>query len=192
MTEYIPYARQQISDNDIQSVINVLKSDWLTQGPLIPKFEACLSERFGSSYCLATTNATSALHISCLALGIERDDIVWTSPITFVASANSALYCGAQIDFVDIDLSTFNISPDLLEEKLIRAKINGKLPKLLIVVHMCGLPCDMEAIHNLSRKYGFKIIEDASHSVGSRYRDNDTGYCEYSDITVLSFHPSKL
>ncbi len=192
MTQYIPYAKQQISDSDIEAVINVLKSDWLTQGPLVQQFETCLSERFRSRYCLALTNATSALHISCLALGVKSGDIVWTSPITFVASANCALYCGAKVDFVDIDLSTFNISPALLEEKLIKAKLEGKLPKILIVVHMCGLPCDMEAIYRLSREYGFKIIEDASHAVGSKYNDYHTGSCKYSDITVMSFHPVKI
>lgn len=189
---YIPYGRQDISDEDIQAVIEVLKSDFLTQGPVVPKFESLVAEICGAKYATAVNSATSALHIACLALGIGRDDLVWTSPNSFVASANCALYCGAKIDFVDIDPRTYNLSSEKLEEKLITAKKTGRLPKLVIPVHFSGQPCEMEKIFSLSQEYGFKIIEDASHAIGAKYKNEPVGNCKYSDITVFSFHPVKI
>ena len=188
----IPYGKQNISQADIDSVIEVLKSDFLTQGPLVTKFETEVSSKCNSKYATATNSATSALHIACLALGVGRDDIVWTSPISFVASANCALYCGASIDFVDIDSKTYNMSPEKLAEKLEHAKKNNKLPKVIIPVHLAGQSCEMEKIFELSRKYGFKIIEDASHAIGGKYKGEFIGNCKYSDITVFSFHPVKI
>lgn len=188
----IPYGRQQISEADIQAVVEVLKSDFLTQGPAVPAFENAVSAYCGAGYAVAVNSATSALHLACLALGVQAGDYVWTSPITFVASANCALYCGAEVDFVDIDPSTFNISMQALAEKLHRAEQSGRLPKVLIPVHLCGLSCDMQAIHRLSERYGFRVIEDASHAVGGKYRDQPIGNCRYSDISVFSFHPVKI
>ena len=190
--ETIPYGRQSISEADIQSVVDVLRSDFLTQGPVVPAFEEALASYCQAGHGVATSNATAALHIACLALGLGPGDWLWTSPITFVASANCALYCGAQVEFVDIDPHTFNMSPVALERKLILAKLQGKLPKVVVPVHMCGQPCDMAAINTLSRKYGFKIIEDASHAIGARYQGEPVGNCRYSDITVFSFHPVKI
>jgi UDP-4-amino-4,6-dideoxy-N-acetyl-beta-L-altrosamine transaminase len=189
---YIPYGRQDISDEDIQAVVEVLKSDFLTQGPVVPKFESLVAEICGAKYATAVNSATSALHIACLALGIGKDDLVWTSPNSFLASANCAVYCGAKIDFVDIDPRTYNLSAEKLEEKLINAKKIGKLPKLVIPVHFSGQPCDMEKIFSLSQEYGFKIIEDASHAIGAKYKNEPVGNCKYSDITVFSFHPVKI
>ncbi len=188
----IPYGRQDISEEDIQSVVNVLRSDFLTQGPVVPAFEKSVSDYCGSKYAVAVNSATSALHIACLALGVGKGDIVWTSPITFVASANCALYCGATVDFVDIEPRTYNLSVERLAEKLTVAEKAGKLPKVLIPVHLCGQPCDMESIYALSQKYGFKIIEDASHAIGGKYKGETIGNCRYSDITVFSFHPVKI
>ena len=188
----IPYSRQNINKSDIESVLEVLKSDYLTQGPKTPLFESKLSEKFDVKYAIAVNNATSALHLACLSLGVTKNDIVWTSTITFVASANCARYCGAKIDLVDIDSNNFNISTDKLEEKLIKAKKKNRLPKVLIPVHLAGNPCDMERIYNLSKEYGFKIIEDASHAMGARYKNSKIGSCKYSDITVFSFHPVKM
>jgi len=188
----IPYGRQEITEVDIQSVVEVLKSEYLTQGPIVPKFENALSSYTGAKYGILTNSATSALHIACLALGVEKGDLVWTSPITFIASANCALYCGAQIDFVDIDPVTYCLSVECLEEKLILAKANGSLPKIVIPVHLCGQSCDMEGIYRLSKEYGFRIIEDASHAIGASYKDERVGSCRYSDITVFSFHPVKI
>ncbi len=188
----IPYSRQNINKSDIESVLEVLKSDYLTQGPKTPLFESKLSEKFDAKYAIAVNNATSALHLACLSLGVTKNDIVWTSTITFVASANCARYCGAEIDLVDIDSNNFNISTDKLEEKLIKAKKKNRLPKVLIPVHLAGNPCDMERIYNLSKEYGFKIIEDASHAMGARYKNSKIGSCKYSDITVFSFHPVKM
>lgn len=192
MTAFIPYGRQDISETDIQAVINVLKSDFLTQGPAVPAFETAVSEYCGVRHAFAVNSATSALHIACLALGVGPGDLVWTSPITFVASANCALYCGAKVDFVDIDPRTYNLSVAALEEKLQAAERDGKLPKVVIPVHLCGQSCEMAAIHALSEKYGFKIIEDASHAIGGKYRNQPIGNCRYSDITVFSFHPVKI
>ncbi|MGG7094087.1 UDP-4-amino-4,6-dideoxy-N-acetyl-beta-L-altrosamine transaminase [Shewanella indica] len=188
----IPYGKQDINQQDIDSVVNVLKSDFLTQGPQVPAFERALIDHTGATYALAVNSATSALHIACLALGLGEGDWLWTSPITFVASANCGLYCGAQVDFVDIDPSTYNMCPKQLEEKLIKAKAEGKLPKVVVPVHLCGQPCDMEAIANLAKEYNFKVIEDASHAIGGKYKGFPIGNCEYSDITVFSFHPVKI
>lgn len=190
--QVIPYGRQDITQADIDAVVEVLRSDFLTQGPMVPVFEGKLAEYCGAAYALAVNSATSALHIACLALELGPGDWLWTSPITFVASANCALYCGAQVDFVDIDPNTYNICPVALEIKLERAKEEGCLPKILIPVHLCGQSCDMQAIHALSKRYGFKIIEDASHAIGGGYRNRRIGGCEYSDITVFSFHPVKI
>lgn len=188
----IPYGRQDISEDDIQSVVDVLRSDYLTQGPVVPAFEKVVASYCGVSHAIAVNSATSALHIACLSLGVGPGDWVWTSPITFVASANCALYCGAQVDFVDIDPHTYNMSPEVLAQKLEEAGRAGQLPKVVIPVHMCGQACDMQAIRVLSQRYGFKIIEDASHAIGGKYRDEPIGNCRYSDITVFSFHPVKI
>ena len=188
----IPYGRQSISEADIQAVVDVLRSDFLTQGPVVPAFEQAVASYCHARHGVAASNATAALHIACLALGLVPGDTLWTSPITFVASANCGLYCGAQVDFVDIDPLTFNMSPVALEKKLVAAKLQGKLPKVVVPVHMCGQPCDMAAIHALSVKYGFKIIEDASHAIGAKYQGEPVGNCRYSDITVFSFHPVKI
>lgn len=192
MTTFIPYGRHTISDEDIQAVVDVLRSDYLTQGPAVPAFEKSISDYCGVEHAVAVNSATSALHIACLALGVGPGDIVWTTPTTFVASANCALYCGATVDFVDIDPRTYNLSVDRLAEKLAIAEAGNKLPKVVIPVHLCGQPCDMAGIHALSQQYGFKIIEDASHAIGARYKDEPVGNCRYSEITVFSFHPVKI
>ncbi|CAG1014265.1 perosamine synthetase [Anaerolineae bacterium] len=192
MTVIIPYGRQDISEADIQAVVEVLRSDFLTQGPAVPAFEKAVADYCGAEHAVAVNSATSALHIACLALGVEPGDVVWTSPITFVASANCALYCGAQVDFVDIDPRTYNLSVERLAEKLAQAEKSGCLPKVVIPVHLCGQPCDMAGIHALSQQYGFKIIEDASHAIGGKYQGEPIGNCRYSDITVFSFHPVKI
>jgi len=188
----IPYGRQDITQSDIDSVVSVLQSDHLTQGPVVPKFEQTVASHCGTTHALAVNSATSALHIACLALGLGPGDLLWTSPITFVASANCGLYCGAQVDFVDIDSRTYNLCPVALERKLEQAKREGNLPKVVVAVHLCGQPCDMQAIHALAARYGFKIIEDASHAIGGRYKGGPIGNCQYSDITVFSFHPVKI
>ena len=188
----IPYGKQDITQFDIDAVIDVLKSDFLTQGPQVPAFEEALKVHTGARYALAVNSATSALHIACLALGLGNGDKLWTTPVTFVASANCGLYCGADVDFVDIDPQTYNMSISALEAKLIQAKATDSLPKVIVPVHLCGQSCDMKAIHALSQEYGFKVIEDASHAIGGRYLDNPIGNCEYSDITVFSFHPVKI
>jgi len=188
----IPYGKQNIDKKDIEAVLNVLKSDYLTQGPTTPLFEKKLIEYTGSRYSVAVVNATCALHISCLSLGLKEGDFLWTSPISFVASANCARYCGAHVDFVDIDPITYNMCTDALEKKLIEAEKEGKLPKIVIPVHLAGQSCDMKKIKTLSVKYGFKIIEDASHAVGGSYQNNKVGSCEFSDIVVFSFHPVKI
>lgn len=192
MTATIPYGRQDISDADIQAVVEVLRSDYLTQGPAVPAFEKSIADYCNTQYALAVNSATSALHIACLALGVGPGDSVWTSPITFVASANCALYCGARIDFVDIDPRSYNLSVERLAEKLLQAEQAGLLPKVVIPVHLCGQPCDMAGIYALAQRYGFKIIEDASHAIGGQYRSQPIGNCNYSDITVFSFHPVKI
>lgn len=188
----IPYGRQEVNQADIDAVVEVLRSDFLTQGPVVPTFEKTVADYCGAQHAVAVNSATSALHIACLALGVGKGDVVWTSPVTFVASANCALYCGASIDFVDIDPQTYNLSAERLSEKLFLAEKAGKLPKVVIPVHLCGQPCDMQAIYKLSQRYGFKIIEDASHAIGGRYKGKAIGDCGYSDITVFSFHPVKI
>lgn len=188
----IPYSRQNISEKDIESVVEVLRSDFVTQGPIIEKFEDKIAEYCNARYAYACNSGTSALHIACLSLGLKEGDIVWTSPISFVASSNCALYCNAEVDFVDIDSKTYNMSSDSLEEKLIEAKKKGKLPKIVIPVHLSGQSCDMKKINQLSLEFGFKIIEDASHAVGAKYEGMPVGDCRYSDITVFSFHPVKI
>lgn len=188
----IPYGRQDITQADIDAVIGVLKSDFLTQGPVVPAFEEAVANKVNAKYAVAVNSATSALHIACLALGLKPGDWLWTSPISFVASANCALYCGAQVDFVDIDPRTYNLCPNELEKKLIVAEREGRLPKIVIPVHLAGQSCDMRAIHALAKKYHFKIIEDASHAIGGKYLEKYIGSCQYSDITVFSFHPVKI
>jgi UDP-4-amino-4,6-dideoxy-N-acetyl-beta-L-altrosamine transaminase len=188
----IPYGRQDINQDDIDVVIQVLQSDFLTQGPTIPAFEKYVANYCGVRRAVAVNSATSALHIACLALGVGKGDIVWTSPITFVASANCALYCGATVDFVDIDPRTYNLSTNRLAEKLAESEKTGNLPKVVIPVHLCGQACDMSALYALSQKYGFKIIEDASHAIGGRYKNEPIGSCRFSDITIFSFHPVKI
>lgn len=188
----IPYGRQAISEADIAAVADVLRSDFLTQGPTVPRFEGAMAAWCGVSHAVAVNSATSALHIACLALGVGEGDVVWTSPITFVASANCARYCGADVDFVDIDPATYNLCPEQLAAKLEVAEKAGRLPKVVIPVHFAGQPCDMKAIHMLSQRYGFRIIEDASHAIGARYANSVVGDCLYSDITIFSFHPVKI
>lgn len=188
----IPYGRQDISEADIQAVIEVLNSDFLTQGPAVPEFEKSVADYCGTRHAVAVNSATSALHIACLSLDVGKGDIVWTTPITFVASANCALYCGATVDFVDIDPQTYNMSVSCLTEKLAQAKKDGNLPTVVIPVHFSGQSCDMAGIHALSQQYNFKIIEDASHAIGGHYKDKPIGSCLYSDITVFSFHPVKI
>jgi UDP-4-amino-4,6-dideoxy-N-acetyl-beta-L-altrosamine transaminase len=189
---YIPYGRQSISEEDIRAVNDILRSDFLTQGPAVPAFEAAVKAHCGAAHAVAVNSATSALHLACLALDVGPGDLVWTSPITFVASANCALYCGANVDFVDIDPATFNMSMAALVAKLERAKMSGTLPKVVIPVHLCGQSADMAAIHALAQRYGFRVIEDASHAIGGRYRNGPVGDCRYSDIAVFSFHPVKI
>jgi UDP-4-amino-4,6-dideoxy-N-acetyl-beta-L-altrosamine transaminase len=188
----IPYGRQDITQTDIDAVVAVLQSDYLTQGPVVPRFEKAVSAHIGVKHALAVNSATSALHIACLSLGLGPGDSLWTTPITFVASANCGLYCGASVDFVDIDPRTYNLCPKALQAKLVEAEAVGSLPKILVAVHFSGQPCDMAAIHALSQKYGFKIIEDASHAIGGKYKGEFIGNCRYSDITVFSFHPVKI
>ena len=188
----IPYGRQDITQADINSVIKVLQSDFLTQGPQVPKFEKVVSQYCNVKYALATNSATSALHLACLSLGLNNNDWLWTTSITFVASANCGLYCGAKVDFVDVNPATYNLCPEALKKKLIKAKELGKLPKIVIPVHLCGQSCDMKSIYKLSKEYGFKIIEDASHAIGGKYLNEPIGNCKYSDITVFSFHPVKI
>jgi UDP-4-amino-4,6-dideoxy-N-acetyl-beta-L-altrosamine transaminase len=188
----IPYGRQDISQADIDAVVAVLQSDFLTQGPQVPLFEQAVAKYVGAKHALAVNSATSALHMACLALGLGPGDWLWTTPITFVASANCGLYCGAQVDFVDIDPLTYNLCPKALQTKLMFAEKEGKLPKVLVAVHLCGQSCDMAAIHALSQQYGFKVIEDASHAIGGKYKGELIGNSRYSDITVFSFHPVKI
>jgi len=188
----IPYGKQDINQSDIDSVVGVLQSDFLTQGPQVPLFEEAVSNYCGSQYGVAVNSATSALHIACLALSLGKGDYFWTSPNSFVASANCGLYCGAKVDFVDIDKKTYNMSAIELEKKLIQAKKDNKLPRVVIPVHFAGQSCDMKKISSLGREYGFSIIEDAAHAIGGKYLDKPIGNCQYSDITVFSFHPVKI
>jgi UDP-4-amino-4,6-dideoxy-N-acetyl-beta-L-altrosamine transaminase len=188
----IPYGRQDITQADIDAVVGVLQSDFLTQGPMVPRFEQQVALHVGATHALAVNSATSALHIACLALGLGPGDRLWTSPVTFVASANCGLYCGAQVDFVDIDPRTYNLCPQALSRKLEQAEQEDTLPKVVVAVHLCGQPCDMQAIHVLAKRYGFKVIEDASHAIGGKYQGEFVGNGKYSDITVFSFHPVKI
>jgi len=188
----IPYAKQDINQADISSVIDVLQSDFLTKGPQVPLFEKKLADYCQVNYGVAVNSATSALHIACLSLGLKKGDWIWTSPNSFVASANCGLYCDAKVDFVDIDLKTYNLSTEELERKLIQAKQDNKLPKIVIPVHFSGQSCNMKKIHSLGQEYGFKIIEDASHAIGGKYLNKSIGGCQYSNITIFSFHPVKI
>lgn len=188
----IPYGRQDITQADIDAVVEVLRSDFLTQGPMVPRFERTVAEYCDAAHAIASNSATSSLHLACLALDVGPGDIVWTSPITFVASANCALYCGATVEFVDIDPRTYNLSTECLERKLVQAEREKRLPKAIIVVHLCGQSCDMRTISDLRRRYGFRIVEDASHAIGGQYLGRPIGSCIYSDITVFSFHPVKV
>lgn len=187
----IPYGHQALSDEDIEAVVAVLRSDWLTQGPLVPRFESALAAYCGSEYAVAVSSGTAGLHVACLAAGLGPGDILWTSPITFVASANCALYCGAEVDFVDIDPATYNISVESLKLKLHEADRNGCLPKVLIPVHFAGQSCDMKAIAELADQYGFTVIDDACHALGGTFDGRRVGACHYSGMTVFSFHPVK-
>jgi UDP-4-amino-4,6-dideoxy-N-acetyl-beta-L-altrosamine transaminase len=188
----IPYGRQDISQSDVDAVVQVLRSDFLTQGPMVPRFEQAVAARVGANYAVAVNSATSALHVACLALDLGPGDRLWTVPNTFVASANCGRYCGADVDFVDIDPRTYNLSTSALAAKLEEAERSGTLPKVLVPVHFAGQSCDMMGIHALAQRYGIRIIEDASHAIGGRYRGAAIGGCAYSDITVFSFHPVKI
>lgn len=188
----IPYGRQSIDESDVRAVADALTSGWLTQGPAVPRFEDALCKTTGAAHAVAVTNATSALHIACLALGLSPGDRGWTVPNTFVASANAILYCGAEVDFVDIDPATRNMSIAALEAKLEKARRDGKLPRVVIPVHFAGHSCEMEAIGTLAKQYGFHVIEDASHAIGGSYKGEPVGICRHSDITVFSFHPVKI
>ena len=188
----IPYARQDISQADIDAVVSILRSDWLTQGPTIDRFEQAIALHVGVKHAVATSNATTALHLACLALKVGPGDTLWTSPNTFVASANCALYCDAKVDFVDIDPKTYNLSADRLEEKLAAAARTGSLPKVIVAVHFAGQPCDMAAIGALAKKYGVAVIEDAAHAIGATDGSDKVGSCRHSDITIFSFHPVKI
>ncbi len=192
MTDYIPYGRQSISQQDIDAVVEVLRSDWLTQGPAIERFERVVADYCGVGYAVAVSSATGALHIACLAAGLGAGDVLWTSPNTFVASANCGLYCGASVDFVDIDPNTYNLSVTELERKLVWAEQQGCLPKVLVPVHFAGQSCEMDRIAALAQRYGFKTIEDASHAIGGRYRGQPIGSCQFADMAVFSFHPVKI
>ncbi len=188
----IPYGRQDISEEDIAAVVAVLRSDFLTQGPAVPQFEAAIATHCGADHAVAVNSATSALHIACLALGLGRGDRLWTVPNTFVASANVGLYCGATVDFVDITPDTYLMCPEALAEKLAAAETSGTLPKVIIPVHFAGQSCDMAAIGALAKRYGVHVIEDASHAIGATYQGAPVGNCAHSDICVFSFHPVKI
>jgi len=187
----IPYGRHDLDAQDIEAVVDVLRSDWLTQGPMVPRFEEAVASYCGARHAVAANSATSALHLACLALGLGPGDVLWTSPITFVASANCARYCGAEVDFVDIDPDTWALSIPALAEKLERAHCAGRLPKIVLPVHFAGQPCDMRAIRELADRYGFRVLEDAAHALGARDADAPVGACRHADITVFSFHPVK-
>ncbi|MBL1140613.1 MAG: UDP-4-amino-4,6-dideoxy-N-acetyl-beta-L-altrosamine transaminase [Proteobacteria bacterium] len=188
----IPYGRQLISQDDVNAVVDVLHSDYLTQGPTVPIFENAIADKVGVQFGVAVSSATAALHISCLALGLGDGDWLWTSPISFVASANCGLYCSAKVDFIDINPKTYNIDIETLKDKLKKAEIIGALPKIIIAVDFAGQSCDMKAIYELSQEYGFKIIEDASHAIGGKYKNRPVGSCAYCDIAIFSFHPVKI
>ncbi|NEO82895.1 MAG: UDP-4-amino-4,6-dideoxy-N-acetyl-beta-L-altrosamine transaminase [Spirulina sp. SIO3F2] len=189
---FIPYGRQQISQTDIDAVVEILKSDWLTQGPTISRFEQAIANYCGAHYAVAVSSATAALHIACLAAGLGSGDWLWTSPITFVASANCGRYCDAQVNFVDIDPHTYNLSITELEQRLKTAKNQGSSPKIVIPVHLAGQSCEMKRLASLAEQYGFTLIEDASHAIGAQYQGHPVGGCQFSDMTVFSFHPVKI
>ncbi len=188
----IPYGRQDISTDDVAAVVAVLQSDYLTQGPVVPAFERAVAQWCGATYAVASNSATSALHVACMALGLGPGDVLWTVPNTFVASANCAIYCGATVDFVEIDPVRYTMCPRALGEKLEMAAALGRLPKVIVPVHLCGQSAEMDAICSLARKYGIKVIEDASHAIGATYQGKPVGDCRYSDICVFSFHPVKI
>ncbi len=188
----IPYGRQDVRQEDVDAVVEILRSDFLTQGPAVPRFERAVREAVGAAHGVAVNSATSALHLACTALGLGPGDTLWTSPVTFVASANCARYCGADVDFVDVDPVSGNLCPDRLEEKLCAAEIEGRLPKIIVPVHLAGLSCDMARIGALARQYGIRVIEDASHAIGGKYGNRPVGNCAHSDIAVFSFHPVKI
>ena len=188
----IYYGKQNVNEADIKAVVDVLQSDFLTQGPVLEQFEKKVAEYCGAKYAVAVTNATSALHIACRAAGLGEGDVLWTSPITFTASANCGRYCGSDVDFVDIDAATYNMSVDELAKKLRKAKAEGRLPKVVVPVHLAGQSCDMKRIHELAIEYGFTVLEDASHAIGADYLDTKVGSCAYSDMAVFSFHPVKI
>ena len=192
MVTFLPYGRQTITEADIAAVVDVLQSPNLTQGPAVPSFEQSLAQRVGARHGVAVNSATSALHVACLALDLGPGNCLWTTPITFVASANCGRYCGAEVDFVDIDPATGLISLDALERKLKQADRDGRLPKVLVPVHLCGTSCAMEPIADLAQQYGVAVLEDASHAIGGRYQNQPVGDCRYSAITVFSFHPVKI
>ncbi len=192
MRQDIPYGRQNITEDDIAAVVDVLRSDWLTQGPTIAKFEQAVADYCGVKYAVAVSNATAALHLACLAIGLGPGDRLWTSPNTFVASANCARYCGADVDFVDIDSQTYNLSVAELDRKLIAAQKSGTLPKVILPVHFSGQSCDMEAIAVLAKKYEIQVIEDASHALGGHYQNQKIGSCQFSEMAIFSFHPVKM
>jgi UDP-4-amino-4,6-dideoxy-N-acetyl-beta-L-altrosamine transaminase len=192
MRKNIPYGRQNITEDDIAAVVEVLRSDWLTQGPMIERFEQAVADYCGAKYAVAVANATAALHLACLAIGFGPGDRLWTSPNTFVASANCARYCGGDVDFVDIDSRTYNISVAELDRKLMAAEESGTLPKVILPVHFAGQSCDMEVIALLSKKYGIQVIEDASHALGGCYQNQKVGSCQFSEMAILSFHPVKM
>lgn len=192
MQDYIPYGRQDINQADIDAVVQVLQSDWITQGPTIEGFEQAVAIYCGAKYAVAVSSATAGLHLACLALGLGRGDRLWTSPITFVASANCGRYCGAEVDFVDIDPQTYNLSIEALKEKLKEAEQLGQLPQVVVPVHLAGQSCEMEAIQGLAERYGFRVLEDASHAIGGQYQEKKVGCCQFSDAAVFSFHPVKI
>ena len=192
MRTYLPYGRQSINQDDIDAVVAVLQSDWLTQGPMIEQFEQAIADYCGAKYAVAVSNATAALHLACLAIGLGSGDRLWTSPNTFVASANCARYCSADVDFVDIDARTYNLSIPALEQKLVQAAQSNTLPKVILPVHFAGQSCDMESIATLAKIHGIHVIEDASHALGGSYHGHKIGSCKFSDMAIFSFHPVKM
>ena len=192
MRQYLPYGRQSINQDDIDAVVAVLQSDWLTQGPMVEQFEQAIANYCGVKYAVAVSNATAALHLACLAIGLGSGDRLWTSPNTFVASANCARYCGADVDFVDIDAQTYNLSLSKLEQKLSKAAQSNTLPKVILPVHFAGQSCDMKPIAALAKEYGIRVIEDASHALGGSYDGHKIGTCQFSDMSIFSFHPVKM
>ncbi|KKI99124.1 UDP-4-amino-4,6-dideoxy-N-acetyl-beta-L-altrosamine transaminase [Prochlorothrix hollandica] len=190
--DYIPYGRQSISDADIEAVVEVLRSDWITQGPIIDDFEQVVAEYCGAKYAVAVSSATAGLHLACLALDLGPEDTLWTSPNTFVASANCGRYCGASVNFVDIDSKTYNLSLTALTRRLEVAAHKGQVPKIVVPVHLAGQSCEMEPLAQLAQQYGFHVLEDASHAIGARYQGQAVGCCNFSAMTVFSFHPVKI